>query len=131
MTSKSPNLDQLNFPIKTFKPVFYRIVNKMTRADYSASLNTLLNNFQHNFGPLSDLCIDKIRHNSVSLWTRYCLDFIISHFIIAPAVIAFWRGTWDHSTIYWDKVFGDGELTLIKEVNKCFSHLNSCWLSRW
>ena len=56
---------------------------------------------------LSDLCIDKIRHNSVSLWTRYCLDFIISHFIIAPAVIAFWRGTWDHSTIYWKTVFGD------------------------
>ena len=80
----------------------------MTReADYSASLNTLLNNFQHNFGPLSDLCIDKIRHSSVSLWTRYCLDFIISHFIIALAVIAFWRGTWDHSTIYWEKVFGD------------------------
>ena len=76
-------------------------------ADYSASLNTLLNNFQHNFGPLSDLCIDKIRHSSVSLWTRYCLDFIISHFIIAPAVIAFWRGTWDHSTIYWKTVFGD------------------------
>ena len=107
MTSKSQNLDQLNLPIKTFKPVFYRIVNKMTRADYSASLNTLLNNFQHNFGPLSDLCIDKIRHSSVSLWTRYCLDFIISHFIIAPAVIAFWRGTWDHSTIYWKTVFGD------------------------
>ena len=82
----------------------------MTRADYSASLNTLLNNFQHNFGPLSDLCIDKLRHNSVSLWTRYCLDFIISHFIIAPAVIAFWRGTWDHSTNYWEKVFGDVRL---------------------
>ena len=92
----------------------------MTRADYSASLNTLLNNFQHNFGPLSDLCIDKLRHNSASLWTRYCLDFIISHFIIAPAVIAFWRGTWDHSTNYWEKVFGDVSLlyTLAKtEMN--------------
>ena len=89
-------------------------------ADYSASLNTLLNNFQHNFGPLSDLCIDKIRHSSVSLWTRYCLDFIISHFIIAPAVIAFWRGTWDHSTIYWKTVFGD-----VSEQRRGFKSLQS------
>ena len=108
----------------------------MTRADYSASLNTLLNNFQHNFGPLSDLCIDKIRHNSVSLWTRYCLDFIISHFIIAPAVIAFWRGTWDHSTIYWETVFGDvsllvNELFLSTQADGCRILEESCPCHTW
>ena len=79
-----------------------------TRADHSNSLNTLLNNFQLNFGSLSDLSINKIRHNSVSLWRKYCFDWIFCHFIIAPAVIAFWRGTWDYSVIYLDQgLFGD------------------------
>ena len=75
----------------------------MPRANHSESLNTLLSNFQSNFGKLSDLCTDKLRHKSSSLWKRYCLDFLISHFIIAPAVIAFWRGTWDYSWIYLDE----------------------------
>ena len=75
----------------------------MTRADHSESLNTLLNNFQNNFGQLSDLSIDKLRHNSVSLWTRYCMDFLFCHFLVGPAVIAFWRGTWDYSWIYLDE----------------------------
>ena len=67
------------------------------------ALQTLLDNFQLNFGPMSDACVEKLKKKSNALWTRYILDFFIGHFIIAPAMISFWRGTWDYSLIYLDE----------------------------
>ena len=72
----------------------------MKSKDYK--LNLLLENFQLNFGPLSDLCIDKVKNNESELWKRYIFDLFISTFVIAPSVIAFWRGTWDYAIEYWN-----------------------------
>ena len=100
----------------------------MPRADHSESLNTLLSNFQSNFGKLSDLCTDKLRHRSSSLWKRYCLDFLISHFLIAPAVIAFWRGTWDYSWIYLDeRLFEDVKIHNHIRVAYLHYYFNLIW----
>ena len=31
------------------------------------------------------------------------LDFFVCNFVIAPAVISFWRGVWDYSLIYLEE----------------------------
>ena len=68
------------------------VENMVKSADQSAALESLLANFQLNFGSLSELCVDKLKHQSASLWKRYILDFFICHLIIAPTLVAFWRG---------------------------------------
>jgi hypothetical protein len=69
----------------------------------TSPLTLVLDNFQANFGELSDLCKAKIRQNSRGFWRRYVVDFLLCNFLIAPFVISFWRGTWDHSLIYLDE----------------------------
>ena len=66
------------------------------------NLDLILENYQLNFGKLSDLCIDKVRKNSDDFWKRYIVDFFICNFIISPCLISFWRGTWDFSIVYMD-----------------------------
>ena len=66
------------------------------------NLDLILENYQLNFGKLSDLCIDKVRKNSDAFWKRYIVDFFICNFIISPCLISFWRGTWDFSIVYMD-----------------------------
>ena len=66
------------------------------------NMDLILENYQLNFGKLSDLCIDKVRKNSDDFWKRYIVDFFICNFIISPCLISFWRGTWDYSIIYMD-----------------------------
>ena len=41
-----------------------------------------------------------VRSNLSSFLGRYILDFFICNFVIAPAVVSFWRGVWDYSLIY-------------------------------
>ena len=86
----------------------------MTQAESSKFLNTLLNNFQLNFGRLSDECKDKLKQNSASLWTRYCFDFLFCQLIVTVAVTAYWRGTWAYSLIYLDK-------SLLENVKSVYS----------
>ena len=66
----------------------------------------ILDNFQSVFNtriPLS-LRQEIIYKRPWRFLFRYFLaDFFISSFIIAPAVIAFWRGTWDYSLIYLEE----------------------------
>ena len=44
-----------------------------------------------------------VRSNLSSFFGRYILDFFICNFVIAPAVISFWRGVWDYSLIYLEQ----------------------------
>lgn len=63
-------------------------------------LELLLDNFQLNFGQLSESAKTRLKTHQTQIWFRYILDFFISSFIIAPCVISFWRGVWDYSLIY-------------------------------
>ena len=63
-------------------------------------LELLLDNFQLNFGQLSESAKTRLITHQTQIWLRYILDFFISSFIIAPCVISFWRGVWDYSLIY-------------------------------
>ncbi len=66
-------------------------------------LQLVIDNFQNNFGPLTELCKEKLFNRRQEFWTRYVLDLLICNFVVAPCLISFWRGTWDHSLIYLDE----------------------------
>ena len=34
------------------------------------ALEAVIDNFQHNFGPLSDVCVEKLRHKSKEFWKQ-------------------------------------------------------------
>ena len=72
-------------------------------------LDLLLDNFQLNFGQLSDAAKQRLKTNASQLWFRYICDFFISSFIIAPCVISFWRGVWDYSAIYLQERYFNGD----------------------
>ena len=63
-------------------------------------LQLIIDNFQLNFGQLSESAKTRLKSQSQGFWVRYILDFFVSSFIIAPLVISVWRGVWDHSLIY-------------------------------
>ena len=49
--------------------------------------------------------IDKVQWRPAHLlWRYFWLDFLICNFAVAPAVIAFWRGSWDFSLIYMQEI---------------------------
>ena len=62
----------------------------------------ILENFQSAFNKkISQSFVDNIQLQPSSLlWRYFLLDYIICNFFIAPAVIAFWRGTWDYSLVW-------------------------------
>ena len=66
-------------------------------------LDLILDNFQLNFGQLSDSAKTRLKTHSGSFYLRYFLDFFVSSFVIAPCVISYWRGVWDHSLLYLDE----------------------------
>lgn len=37
---------------------------------------------------------------------HYFLDVLICHVVYGPAVIAYWRGTWDYALIYLAQIYG-------------------------
>ena len=39
-------------------------------------------------------------------------DWFICELLIGPLTVAFWRGTWDYSNVYLDKVWCGGDLAL-------------------
>ena len=39
-----------------------------------------------------------------SLARRYGLDCLLCYFVFGPAVVAFWRGTWDFALLNWPVV---------------------------
>ena len=87
-----------------FSTPYFMQRKKMAEDNKSkTAFDILLDNFQLNFGQLSDSCLHKLKHHKEELWSRYCFDFLICNFVVAPSVISFWRGTWDHSLIYLEQ----------------------------
>ena len=67
-------------------------------------LDLVFDNFNDSFNiKLSESCKDTIKSNSCAFFARYVLDFFVCNFVIAPAVISFWRGVWDYSLIYLEE----------------------------
>ena len=69
-------------------------------------VNLILENFQSAFNKrFNQSFIDDIKsHPSSLLWRYFLLDFAICNFLVAPSVIAFWRGTWDYSIVYLENI---------------------------
>ena len=84
-------------------------------------LELLLDNFQLNFGQLSESAKGRLKSYQGQLWFRYILDFFISSFIIAPCVISFWRGVWDYSLIYLERYYEDYEENCMKPNLLCLA----------
>ncbi len=57
-----------------------------------------------------EISLDYGRHlrneKRVALTWRLIADFILCHVFFGPFVIAYWRGVWDYSLMYSDKIFG-------------------------
>ena len=69
-------------------------------------VSTLLKHFQKAFGlSLSSDLIESINAQpGVLLWRYFVLDFLISNLVIAPLVVAVWRGSWGGTLALFDSV---------------------------
>ena len=73
---------------------------------WSKVVRLLLEHFQATFNKrFGQGLIDDVQRQPASLlWRYFWVDFKVCNFVIAPAVIAFWRGTWDYSLVYMEHV---------------------------
>ena len=70
-------------------------------------MNLMLDNFDNTFNAeLSEKTKTHVQSNYWTLFAHYAIDFFICNFVIAFAVVSFWRGVWDYSLIYLENLLG-------------------------
>ena len=70
-------------------------------------VDLLLAHFNITFNTeLSDKTKSHVKSNYWTLFAHYVIDFFICNFVIAFAVVSFWRGVWDYSLIYLENLLG-------------------------
>ena len=94
-------------------------------------VSILLEHFQKAFGlSLSSDLVESINAQPGALFWRYfVLDFLISNLVIAPLVVAVWRGSWGGTLALFDsveylRVITEHSVHTALNKHKCVADLN-------
>ena len=81
---------------------------RLSKSDTSTITWTSLfvDDFQKSYGSLNSDSAERIlKKSTLQLAWRFVLDFGLCHVLFGPAIIAYWRGSWDYFFLSVDSYF--------------------------